>query len=371
LQNRALILENNPINAELLVEILDQINISSHVLYNPCGLFELLEHESFDLIFIDVLMPVMDGYKVLESLSKNPSFQNIPVIFLSALSETKDIVKGLELGCYDYITKPYKIEELQAKIKNILKLKKLQDERDCFIETLTHDLKTPVRSEIRAMELLLTGRFGQLNSTQSEILEEILNSSNYMFFMLDSILSKYKLDQNKLKLIPTTFGINKLVQDCVKELKILFETKKQTINICFENKSNEISADYIAMKRIVINLISNAIKFSKEYSVIEIRIFETSNEIKISVIDNGVGISSSELANIFEYKINNVRKFKQVGSGLGLYISKKILSMHGGEIAVNSKKGEGSNFTISLPKRKVLASIGKEVTLLKTKTAGV
>jgi len=353
LHSKALILDNNPINSELLTEVLSQIDVSSKVLYNPSDFFKTLAEESFDLIFLDVMIPFMDGYKVMEELSKNPVYQNIPVIFLSALAETKNIVKGLELGCYDYITKPYRIEELQAKIKNIIKLKKLQDERECFIETVTHDLKTPVRSEIRAMELLLNGYFGELNQTQTEILSEILNSSNYMFFMLDSILSKHKLDQNKIKLVPVKFNLGELVRDCTKELNILFETKKQSINLCFESQTEEISADYIAIKRILMNLISNAIKFSKEGSMIEVRVFDEGNEVKVSVIDNGIGIAPSELNNIFEYKKDNVKKFKQVGSGLGLYISKKIIALHGGEISVDSSKGKGSVFTISLPKSRV------------------
>lgn len=361
LHSKALILDNNPMNSELLTEVLEKINVSSKVLYNPNNLFMVLEEESFDLIFLDVLMPFMNGYQVLEKLSENPAYQNIPVIFLSAMSETKDIVKGLELGCYDYITKPYHIEELQAKIKNILKLKSLQDERECFIETVTHDLKTPVRSEIRAMELLLNGCFGELNQMQSEILSEVLNSSNYMFFMLDSILSKYKLDQNKIKLMPVRFSLNELVTECVKELSVLFKTKKQSVNVCFESKTDEVFADYIAIKRIIVNLLSNAIKFSQENSMIQIRIFDEDTDIKISVIDNGIGISSSEIQNIFEYKKETVKKFRQVGSGLGLYISQKIIEMLGGQIVVESVKGKGSSFTVSLPKSQISAEVEKEV----------
>jgi len=355
LQSKALILENNPINAELLIEILSQIGVESKVLYSSTSLFDVLEQENFDLIFIDVLMPFMNGYEVLEALSKNPVSQDIPVIFLSAMSDTKDIVKGLELGCYDYITKPYRAEELQAKVKNILKLKNLQDERDCFIETLTHDLKTPVRSEIRAMELLLNGHFGVLNPTQLEVLEEVLNSSNYMFFMLDSILAKYKFDQNRVKLMPTEFSINDLVHECTTELKVLFETKNQSITISLENKQEKIKADYLAMKRIVINLLSNAIKFSPNHSNIEVRIFDSADSIRISFSDNGMGIPNGDLKDIFEYKGKNKKKFKQVGSGLGLYISKRIIAMHGGEIIAESNYGKGSKFTIALPKENIMA----------------
>lgn len=354
MRNRALILDNNPINAELLTEVLGQIDIAAEVLYSTDNLFELIEKEDFSLIFIDIMTPFINGYEVLEKLSQNPHSQNIPVIFLSAMSETKDIVKGLELGCYDYITKPYRIEELQAKIKNILKLKKLQEERECFIETVTHDLKTPVRSEIRAVELLLDGHFGELKPSQVEVLEEILNSSNYMFFMLDSILSKYKFDQNKIKLVPVKFNINSLVKDCVQELRILFEVKKQNINIFSENTTEEVMADYQGIKRTIINLISNAIKFSKNNSTIEVRIFDTENSVNVSVTDRGLGIDSQEVDDIFTYKKENVKKFRQVGSGLGLYISQKIVSLHGGKIDVKSQKGEGSNFTVSLPKGAVV-----------------
>lgn len=353
LQNRALILDNNPGNSGLLTEVLAQVDVSAEILHDINELFELLEQKSYDLIFLDVMAPFANNYEILEVLSKNPLSQNIPIIFLNVSYENKHILKKMDFGCYDYITKPYGLDEIKTKVKNILKLKELQDERDCFIETVTHDLKTPVRSEIRAMDMLLNGHFGELNPKQSEVLSEILNSSNYMFFMLDSILSKYKLDQNKVKLMPVQFNINELIKESVRDIRILFENKRQSINICFENHSDEVFADYSAMKRIIISLLSNAIKFSKEESIIEIRVFDTENETKISFIDNGVGISSGELKNIFEYKKENIQKLKQVGSGLGLYISQKIIAMQGGKIVVESQEGEGSKFTVSLPKQKL------------------
>lgn len=355
LQNRALILDNSPGNSGLLKEILAQMDISAEILHDINELFGLLEEKSYDLIFFDVTAPFASNCDVLEVLTKNPLSQNIPIIFLNVSHDSRHIIRRIDLGCYDYISKPYSVDELRAKVTNILKLKKLQDERDCFIETVTHDLKTPVRSEIRAMDMLLNGHFGKLNPQQSEVLSEILNSSNYMFFMLDSILSKYKLDQNKVKLIPEKFSINELIKESVQDVRVLFENKRQSINICFENNSDEIFADYSAMKRIIINLLSNAIKFSKDESIIEVRVFETENETKISFIDHGIGISSKELKGIFEYKKDNIQKLKQVGSGLGLYISQRIVAMHGGKITVESKEGEGSNFTIALPKQKVCA----------------
>lgn len=359
LQNRALILDNNPSNFGLLTEALAQIDVSADILYNIEELFGLLEEKNYDLIFWDITASFNDGYNILEGLSKNPLSQNIPIIFLNVSNENKHLLRKMDLGCYDYITKPYGLDELKTKVKNILKLKKLQDERDCFIETVTHDLKTPVRSEIRAMDLLLNGHFGELNPKQAAVLGEILNSSNSMFFMLDSILSKYNLDQNKVKLIPSKFSLNELIKESVQDVRILFENKRQSINICFENIADEIFADYAAIKRIVINLLSNAIKFSREESLIEIRVFDDEYNTKISFIDYGIGISSTEIKNIFKYKKHNIQKLKQVGSGLGLYISQRIVEMHGGKIIVESKEGEGSNFTISLPKQQAYAE--KEV----------
>ncbi len=353
LQSRALILENNSINAKLVAEILGQIGLESKVLNSAKSFFDTLAEDNFDLIFIDVSAPFVNGCRILEALSKSPLYKDIPIIFLSEMSDIKNIVKELDFSFYDYISKSCLKAELQFKTKNILLLKQLQEERDCFIETLTHDLKTPVRSEIRAMELLLNGHFGVLNPTQLEVLEEILNSSNYMFFMLDAMLSKYNLDKNKIKLLPTDFSLNELIQDCIREVRVLFETKKQNVILCFENEQEQINADYMAIKRIVMNLLSNAIKFSPEKSNIEIRVFDNSEEIGISFIDNGIGIAGNDLKNIFKYQVKNKKRFKQVGSGLGLYISKKIIEMHGGDIIAKSHQGQGSNFIISLPKSKV------------------
>lgn len=472
MNKKVLIVEDNPINAELLKEMLYQMNISSEVIYDGRQVFNILENNDFDLIFLDVMMPEISGYEIMEKISHDTKKRNIPVVFISALSESKDIIRGLELGSYDYITKPFKINELKAKVQSILRIKELQDElksgketlekiykyaadaivtldnnymitscsdsfaslfnapyqemldkyfceligcsnqynndkcatkltissearqdikikgrtfeihtskiknikleddghiivlrdvtdlreiekqKETFIATLTHDLKTPVRAEIRAVELLLGGHFGELNEDQREILTEVLNSSNYMFMMIDSLLAKHRHDTNKVKLDKTYFNINDLITSCMKEIKVIYESKHQEIKVFFENEQEEIYADFIEMKRTISNLLANAIKYSGEHSIIQIKVFEENGYMNISFIDNGPGISENELDFIFEKHVTLSKRFRKVGSGLGLFISKKIASMHGGDITVQSQEGKGSNFTLSIPLEK-------------------
>lgn len=467
MKKKILIVEDNPINADLLKEMLNQIDIESEILYSGKTVFDILDKKDFNLIFLDVMMPEISGYEIMEKIAAHPKYKHIPVLFISALSESKDIVKGLELGSYDYITKPFKIDELKAKVQNILRIKDLQDElkngketlekiyhyaadciltldkaytitscsksfadifdTDCdklngkcfcglidctlenhacitklalakkdvqdlpikdkifqihvseikniknkvdeyivilrdvtalreiekqkeiFVATLTHDLKTPVRAEIRAMELLLEGHLGELNNSQKDLLTEVLNSSNYMFMMIDSLLAKHKHDNDQVKLDKTFFSINDLINTCLKEVKYVCESKNQTIKVLFENEKEEIHADFIEMKRTITNLLTNAMKYSEEHSIIKIKVFEENSKIKISFIDNGPGIAENEIHTIFDKYVTQSKRFRKVGSGLGLFISKRIASMHGGDITVESEEGKGSNFTLSLP----------------------
>jgi len=207
---KALVLENNSVNSGELVNILAQHNLSLKVTHSPLLFLDAIKKNDFDIIFIDVVVFLLNGYNFKEIISQNVSLQNTPVIFLGSTHEINNVIKGIDLFCYDFIKRPYCAEEIETKVKNIMKLKQLQDEKDNFIETLKHDLKTPARSEIRAMELLWGGHFGELNPFQMEVLEEILNSGKCMFFMLDSLLSKYNFDKNKMKLYPTEFSIKKL-----------------------------------------------------------------------------------------------------------------------------------------------------------------
>lgn len=472
-QHNILVVDDNSMNADLLKETLEQLGQRVKLAYDGKSVFEAIAKEEFDLALLDIILPDVSGFDLIQQLKANPKTTDLPVIFVSALDKTSDIVKGFDLGSYEYIVKPYKIEELKARVLSILKIKDLQDQlrsekkildllfkfsedgivlldsehkiiscnsifpkwlnrekedllhksfceiafcdhdnsslnicdfysyfdfeistsddrekrfieancskisistenteggyvivlrdvttkreieaqKETFVATLTHDLKTPVRAQTKALELLLNGRFGQVNEAQGDILNETLNSNKYMFSMLDNLLSTYKYENGNVVIKKQDVDINDLIRSCCRELKHLAEDKKHQIDFLFEENSLNSYIDPIEIKRVIMNLISNAINYTDESGKISISTKKHEENTIISFVDNGRGISEDEMSGLFNKFTSYSKRFRQVGTGLGLYLSKKILECHGGMISVDSKEGQGSCFTVSLPEK--------------------
>lgn len=226
---------------------------------------------------------------------------------------------------------------------------KVEEQRDQFIETLTHDLKTPVRAEKRALELLYDGSFGELNKDQKDIIKEILNSSRYMMRMTNNILTKYKLDNGKYKVFKRQYSIEETLKTCLDSLKYMFEGENQTIKIVSNLNKEIFDYDEREIKRVLTNLIANASEYSPANSTILISLDQDESNLKISISDEGPGISEEMLTNLFDEKQSFKPRFKKVGSGMGLYVTKKIMEAHNGSISVKSEPNVGSTFTLFIP----------------------
>ena len=229
-------------------------------------------------------------------------------------------------------------------------LEELKEERDYFMQTLMHNLKTPVRSEIRAIELLMKGSFGDLSEEQKEVLKEILNSSTQMMFMLDSIILKNKIEKNRIDSHPQKINLKILINDVIEEMRLNFENKKQTINLYINTSTETVFMDYKTLRTALVQLLSNAIKFSSEGKTIDIFTKETAENIYLSVQDYGVGMTEEEQKNVFKFNMHNYKKFNAIGAGLGLHIAKVALKNQGADITVTSKKDVGTTFTIIFSK---------------------
>lgn len=499
-----MVVDDNVMNVELLKDALESMGQRVIPVYNGKTALKLLQQEPDkpDLILLDIMMPDMDGYEVLENLKKNPETAEIPVIFISALNKTQDMVRGFQQGTYDYITKPFKIEEVKARILASLRIKDLQDslrtERDklstifrfsadgialldknmevlsanprfaqwfsltlspeglpqskvsfyqllgcqcndsgpcpvhensvalceedvvsgskadspdekkgpqamtllenvtvtdeegqsrflnihcsrvqassqnpegyvvvlrdvtkektiqqskeTFVATLTHDLKTPIRAEFQALQLLMNESFGPLTQEQQEILKEILQSNRYMSSLVESLLTTYLYEEGKIELKPEQINLNDLIQqDIAKPLSTLAEAKHQGMALQLNPDLPLVWIDPIEIHRVLNNLVQNAITYTPEGGVITISTDFRDNSVWVGVRDTGRGIEPEHIPLLFDRYKSMAKKFQNVGTGLGLYLSKKIIQAHHGEIGVESEEGKGSLFYFTLP----------------------
>ena len=239
-------------------------------------------------------------------------------------------------------------------MENITEEIEKQNIINSFIEMITHDLKTPVRAEKRALSLLYEGSFGELNPDQREIVQELLNSSRFMLRMTDNILTRFKIENGECTIKKSLNSIKKTVQTSVDYLKFMIQSKKQTVKIksFLKNEKDYIfEFDAAEIERVLINIISNASEFSPQNTDINITLNKDERNVLISVQDFGCGISKDVLDCLKKDKILKPKRLKKVGSGSGLYIAKKIAEAHEGklEIETNCKGVKGTTLTLFLP----------------------
>ena len=323
----------------------------------------MVEESPPDLILLDLMMPDIDGYEFTRRVRQNKQLPFIPILLITAY-ENITVADGLDAGAEDFIRKPVDADELQPRVRSLLRLKHSIDERDHmaslrqdFVSRFTHDLRTPLAASNRVLKLLREGRFFEISPEVEQIFTTMITSNDDLLNMVNSLLEVYRYEADCKQINFDKINIYDLVRDVVQELKPLAEEKELRLKSNLENnlennnsEDNELStifADRIEIKRVLTNIIGNAIKFTKT-GFIEVNLIVDSQTAEIKIQDTGSGISSEEQAILFERF--RPGKHKNSGSGLGLYLSRRIIEAHNGSINVESEPGKGSLFTINLPK---------------------
>lgn len=220
--------------------------------------------------------------------------------------------------------------------------------RDDFIATLTHDLRTPLLAAISGLDFILNGTLGETTQKQKELLEAMKKSNEDMLGLTNALLEVYRYEAGKIFLYKTRFSINELIKDCIKELDILFKQNGSNIEIDCNSDNIEINADKNEIRRVILNLLGNAIKHGGENTKINVCAKKTGKDLVLSVKDNGVGLSQDDQKKLFKRFSQGTSKKRSCSTGLGLYLSRRIVEAHNGTIWVESEPNKGSKFTFCL-----------------------
>ncbi len=228
--------------------------------------------------------------------------------------------------------------------------KQLQLFKEEFAATLTHDMKVPVIAELNSLNYLLDGRFGNLNNKQLEILKLMKASNQELKELIENMLETYRLEQKKIKLDKSKNYLNPFINSIVEEMgQIAIETEHKISVDISQTENFELEFDVFQLKRVIKNLIQNAISFSPNSSEIIIRSELYNEKIKLLFTNKGSGISADDLDLIFQKYYCGHSKFRKAGTGLGLYLSQQIVLAHNGKIEVDSSKDEETTFILTLP----------------------
>lgn len=237
--------------------------------------------------------------------------------------------------------------------------KSLEAQKETFVATLGHDLKNPTIAQIRSVELLLKGDFGTLTDEQKEILEMVLESCKYMNGMLASLLATYRNNSGIVKLKFEEFYFNELLDECVSEMEYVAKDKGIKIfTTKSQHEKNQIIADRVQLKRVIMNLLSNGIKYAFKNTMVELRIYYKDDEMFFELENDSPYIPENEQEAIFGQYVSYASTLNELGSGLGLYASQKIINSHDGEMFVKSFKDNKNIFGFRIPlKPKTNASV--------------
>lgn len=353
---KILIVDDQLENLRLLAEILIGQGYEIRKAIN--GSTALMGVEAFapDLILLDVNMPELDGYQVCQKLKSNRVTRNIPIIFLSASDQINDKVKAFEVGGVDYITKPFQVLEVLARVKTQIKVKRFHQIRENFSKTIVHDLKNPLSVITIGSSALLRRKC--LTDKNLEILKVINSNSQRLDSLLNDLLMVAKMDADRLILHKSEVVITELLTNILKRFKIAAQEKKIKLVSAIPKSPQIVLVDINLLQRAIENLLSNAIKFSKSNSQIEVRIdYEENQEgndspsqsqFAIKVIDQGIGIKPELRQQIFECYSTGEYVGGVTQIGLGLSFCKMVAEAHQGEILVEDNHPQGSIFTLRL-----------------------
>jgi two-component system, sensor histidine kinase and response regulator len=313
-----------------------------------------------NLVLLDVMMPGIDGFETCRRLKKAYGEQCAPVIFITAKSDSDDVVEGLSAGGVDYLPKPFKPKEVLARIRSHLQNQILLEQlsganaaKNRFLGMAAHDLRNPLASIRGLAEFLQEGAVGVLTPEQRELIDTIHTASQSMLVLVNELLDVATIEAGELKLSRRPENLGDLVAKCVGLINM--ESAKKRTRVDFEPPPGPvvISIDAAKMKQVVDNLITNAVKYSPPGAVITVNVNSDPARAaaSFSVRDQGPGIPEDERDRLFKDfgRLSARPTAGEKSTGLGLAICRKIVEAHQGTIVAENLPTGGCEFRVNLP----------------------
>lgn len=365
---KILIVDDVMSNVLLLKVLLTNEKFAIATASNGRQALEQVEKENPDLVLLDVMIPDMSGFEVAQHLKSNPNTADIPIIFLTALNSTADIVKGFQVGANDFISKPFNKEELIIRVTHqislvaakrliLSKTEELQRTiagRDKLYSVIAHDLRSPMGSIKMVLNMLILNLPSEkIGAEMYELLTMANQTTEDVFSLLDNLLKWTKSQIGKLNVVYRDVDLVEVTDGVIEIFSMVASLKKIRIHEMKPEKMM-VNADIDMLKTVVRNLLSNAIKFSKENSEVLVKMEEVDGMAVVSVQDYGCGISEEGQKKLLhtDTHFSTFGTNNEEGSGLGLLLCKDFVVKNGGKLWFTSKEGKGSIFSFSIPVKK-------------------
>lgn len=319
------------------------------------------------LVLLDVMMPGIDGYETCRRIRSKYGEQGPPVIFITAKAEADDVVEGLDAGAVDYLTKPFRAKEVQARIRSHLQNQLLDEQKQLLVEQLSranaaknrflgmaaHDLRNPLASIRGLAEFLNDGSMGKLTEEQLDLVRTILSASQSMLDLVNELLDVATIESGVLKLSVKATDLTALAQEAVAMINMEAAKKQTRVTLAAPSTALLVALDAAKIRQVIDNLLSNAVKFSPPGSAIQAVVADSpaTGECHFAVRDQGPGIPAGEKDKLFKdfSRLSNRPTGGEKSTGLGLAICRKIVDAHRGQITAENLPGRGCEFRVTLP----------------------
>lgn len=363
---KILVVDDTEANLLLLKALLQKVGFKIITATNGLDALDLVEKERPDLLLLDVMMPIMDGYKTALKIRDNLEFDTLPIIFLTALNSSEDVVKGFSNGGNDFITKPFNKEELIIRIRHQLSLvaaRRIIDKqteelirtiegRDKLYSVIAHDLRGPLGSIKMILEyLIMSLDRDMIGDENAEMLSVVSHTTENLFLLLDNLLKWTKNQMGRLNVVFQEIEVVGIVEGVVDIYKSMAQMKE--IDIKIDAPQEALGwGDADMIKTVVRNLLGNAIKFSYPKGEIHLNVRDSDTSVIVDVVDHGCGVKEEDQSKMLrtDVQFSTFGTKNEEGSGLGLLLCQDLVKKINGEFWFTSIPNEGSTFSFSIPK---------------------
>ncbi|MBP7738828.1 MAG: response regulator [Spirochaetes bacterium] len=314
----------------------------------------LTKEKDYDIVITDLKMPGLTGMDVLATLRKNKP--GVTVIIFTGYATVENVREALKMGAFDYIPKPFTNEELRSVVDNAVKSREKSSDADMLdlMAIVSHEMKSPVSAVHSTAETLYRGYLGNLDSEQQKTVEKILRNCQYLEDIIRSYIDLSKMDIDKLESFSQNIDlVADVIQPVIEIPEYADNLKKMPILTEYAVRPR-VNGDPNLLKIVVTNLVNNAIKYGNEKTPVRVSVTGEKDAVRVSIRNEGVGISREDMDQRLFEKFGRLKQKGTEGvkgSGLGLYICRKIVEKHHGRIWVESKAGEYADFCFTLDKK--------------------
>ncbi len=370
-ETKILIVDDTPANLDVLKQTLAREGYRISLAPSGERALKIVPLLKPDLILLDVMMPGIDGYETCRRLKRDRVHADIPVIFITAKNETQDIVEGFNAGGIDYISKPFRHEEVLARVATQSRIRSLErarqrltqdldarnrhlvelnDLKTRFLGMAAHDMRTPLASIGGFSQILIDGASQMAEPEKEDFLTRIRNLSRQMLGMINDLLDVTVIESGQLNLDLIERSLNETLLNRLPLFELLADKKNILIDAQLETLP-PMPFDECRIHQVFDNLLGNAVKFSPAGSRIVVSLDAEGEFARVTVRDEGPGLCEADKNRLFDgfQKLNPRPTGGEKSTGLGLLIARKMVEAHGGKLTVESAPGKGSTFGFMLP----------------------